>query len=110
VLGTRGGDQQPLLLAQVAANQLWAGDAPEEAQSRPRWSIDAPASGDLPIIRYEPRYADSTMNGLAGMGHTLQAAADWESGWGPVSTITVGDGVQGAADPRVSTTAALFSS
>ncbi|HZJ49076.1 MAG TPA: gamma-glutamyltransferase, partial [Acidimicrobiia bacterium] len=108
VLGTRGGDQQPQILAQVAANQLWAKTEPEEAQRRPRWSIDDLASDGLPTIRYEARYDTSTIGGLAVKGHVLRAAGDWEQGWGPVSTITVDETVRGAADPRVSTTAALF--
>ncbi len=63
VLGTRGGDQQPQILAQVAANQLWAEADPEEAQWLPRWSIDAIDSDDLPIVQYEPRFALSTIEG-----------------------------------------------
>ncbi len=109
VLGTRGGDQQPLLLAQVAANQLWAGLSPEAAQDRPRWSVDAPGSEGLPVIRYEPRYDRPTIQGLEEMGHTLSPSGKWEPGWGPVSSITVGEAVTGAADPRVSTAAALSS-
>lgn len=107
VLGTRGGDQQPQLLAQVAANQLWAQADPDEAQRLPRWSIESPASGDLPTIRYEPRYASSTIAGLTGKGHVLVAAGPWEAGWGPVSTITIDGAVRGEADPRVSTATAV---
>jgi gamma-glutamyltranspeptidase/glutathione hydrolase len=107
VLGTRGGDQQPQILGQVAANQLWAQIDPDEAQRLPRWSIDAPESGDLPTIRYEPRYAPSTIAGLAQMGHVIEPAEPWEAGWGPVSTITIDGVVQGEADPRVSTATAI---
>jgi len=107
VLGTRGGDQQPLILAQVAANQLWAGTDPEEAQWLPRWSIDAPASVDLPVVLYEPRFEPSTITALSRMGHVVEPAESWESGWGPVSTITIDDAVRGEADPRVSTATAL---
>ena len=107
VLGTRGGDQQPQFLAQVAANQLWAGSDPDEAQRLPRWSIDALVSDDLPTIRYEPRYAISTTSGLTSRGHVVESAESWEPGWGPVSTITVDRVVRGEADPRVSTATAL---
>ncbi len=107
VLGTRGGDQQPQILAQVAANQLWAGTGPEEAQWLPRWSIDVAASADLAVVRYEPRFAPSTITGLTRMGHVVEPAEAWESGWGPVSTITIDDAVRGEADPRVSTATAL---
>ncbi len=108
-LGTRGGDQQPQILAQVAANQLWAEAEPDEAQRLPRWSIDAPTSDDVPTIRYEPRYAASTIAGLTRKGYAVEPAEPWEPGWGPVSTITVGRPARGAADPRVSTATALGS-
>lgn len=108
VLGTRGGDHQPQLLAQVAAGQLWADLDPTDAQALPRWSIDGFGAGDYPVVRYEPRYAASTIGGLADRGHDLEPAHEWEAGWGPVSTITIGEGtVRGDADPRVSTAAAL---
>ncbi|MEA3511080.1 MAG: gamma-glutamyltransferase [Actinomycetota bacterium] len=107
VLGTRGGDQQPQILAQVAANQRWAGVDPGEAQQLPRWSIDTPASGDLPTIKYEPRYEPSTISGIASMGHVTEPADPWEAGWGPVSTITIDGDVRGNADPRVSTATAI---
>jgi len=107
VLGTRGGDQQPQILAQVAANQLWAEVDPSEAQRLPRWSIDAPASGDLPTIKYEPRYEPSTIAGIASMDHVTEPADPWEAGWGPVSTITIDGEVRGEADQRVSTATAI---
>ncbi len=109
VLGTRGGDHQPQLLAQVAANQLWAEADPDEAQLLPRWSIDALRTNDLPTIRYEPRYAASTITGLIRRGHAVEPAEPWEPGWGPVSTITIDGEIRGEADPRVSTTTAIGS-
>ena len=107
VLGTRGGDQQPQLLAQVAANQLWASLTPDDCQRRPRWTIDSISGDASPVIRYEPRYPATVIAGLEGRGHRLEPASAWEAGWGPVSTITVDGSVQGSADPRVSTAAAL---
>ncbi|MEN8113077.1 MAG: gamma-glutamyltransferase [Actinomycetota bacterium] len=110
VLGTRGGDQQPQFLAQVAANQLWAHVDPADAQRLPRWSIDAFAADDLPTVRYESRSSISTIAGLADRGHDLEPAGGWEAGWGPVSTITIdGGSTRGDADPRVSTAAAMSS-
>ena len=107
VLGTRGGDQQPQLLAQVAANQLWASLTPDDCQRRPRWTIDSISGDASPVIRYEPRYPATVIAGLEGRGHRLEPASAWEAGWGPVSTITVDGSVQGSADPRVSTATAL---
>ena len=106
-LGTRGGDQQPQLLAQFAANQWWAGLDPNHAQRHPRWTIESIASDEIPVVRYEPRYAQETIDGLSSLGHHLESASAWEADWGPVSTISVGADVQGSADPRVSTAAAL---
>ena len=106
VLGTRGGDQQPQLLAQVAANQWWATLDPDDAQRQPRWNIES-IDDASPIIHYEPRFPESTLEGLVSKGHRLEPASAWEAGWGPVSTITVDAAVQGSADPRVSTAAAL---
>ena len=108
VLGTRGGDQQPQLLAQVAANHLWAGRSPDEALASPRWTIEDIASDGLPAVRYEPRYPVATIAGLDDRGHALTPSGPWEPGWGPVSMITVGsDSVRADADPRVSTATAL---
>ena len=107
VLGTRGGDQQPQFLAQVAANQRWAALDPDDAQRQPRWNIESFADDESPTIRYEPRFPEDTLEGLASRGHRLEPASAWEAGWGPVSTIAVDATVQGSADPRVSTAAAV---
>jgi gamma-glutamyltranspeptidase/glutathione hydrolase len=107
VLGTRGGDQQPQLLAQVAAGQRWASLSSHDAQRQPRWTIEGFTDDASPVIRYEPRWPSTTIAGLARKGHRLEPASPWEPGWGPVSSITVGAVVQGSADPRVSTAAAL---
>ena len=109
VLGTRGGDQQPQLLAQVAANQWWAGLDPDLAQRQPRWKIEANTSSGLPVVHYEPRYAQETIDGLSSLGHRLETASAWEADWGPVATINAGAAVRGCADPRISTAAALSS-
>lgn len=108
VLGTRGGDQQPQFLAQVAAHHLWAEFCAEDAQLQPRWAIPDITATE-PTVRLESRFAPKAVTGLAERGHSVVEAGPWETGWGPVSTITVGSDVRGAADPRVSTTAALSS-
>jgi len=109
VLGTRGGDQQPQYLAQFAAHHRWADMCVEDAQLQPRWSL-SDIDGPDPVLQLESRFAPETRSGLAARGHTVTEASAWEHGWGPVSAISADpDEVRGAADPRVSTTAALWS-
>ncbi len=107
VLGTRGGDQQPQLLAQVAAHHRWAGMCVEDAQVQPRWVI-GDLSDPAPTVRVESRFASGTVDGLAARGHSLEEVDAWQVGWGPVSAISEDGEVRGAADPRVSTAAAVF--
>ena len=107
VLGTRGGDQQPQLLAQLAAHHRWADMCVEDAQLQPRWAIQEIADPE-PVVHLESRFAPGTVEGLASRGHTLAEASAWEVGWGPVSALSVGADKRGGADPRVSTTAALW--
>ncbi|MFP5332270.1 MAG: gamma-glutamyltransferase family protein [Acidimicrobiia bacterium] len=107
VLGTRGGHQQPQLLAQVAALLFAAGRSPGAAQHHPRWvmsDVSAPRS----TVDVESGMSDQIIDGLHRRGHTIRIQAERMPGWGPVSLITVeGNGLRtGAADPRVDTAAA----
>jgi len=108
VLGTRGGDRQPQYLAQIAAHHRWVDMCVEDAQLQPRWTlldIDDPD----PVLLLESRFAPGTRAGLKERGHTLEEASAWEVGWGPVSAISANaEEVRGAADPRISTAAALW--
>ncbi|GMQ85797.1 MAG: gamma-glutamyltransferase [Acidimicrobiia bacterium] len=107
VLGTRGGDQQPQLLAQVAAHHRWAGLCPEDSQSQPRWSITDITEPE-PAVLLEGRFAPGTVSGLTERGHSLTEVGRWEAGWGPVSVISMDPDLRAGADPRVSTSAALW--
>jgi gamma-glutamyltranspeptidase/glutathione hydrolase len=107
LLGTRGGDQQPQLLAQVAAHHYHAGLCIEDAQSHPRWYMDQPAPGTDSTVRVEDRFAPSTSTGLGDRGHRVDRSGPLMAGWGPVSAIDPMDGGKGAADPRISTSSAL---
>ena len=106
LLGTRGGDHQPQILIQVAANLLWARCPPDEAMALPRWTLDdsAPHRGSQLVI--ENRYPEGLTAALEQRGHNVRAGAPWQTGWGPVALI-VERPVSGHADPRVSTSAAL---
>lgn len=104
ILGTRGGHQQPQLLAQIAAHLYAAGDRPGAAQARPRWTTEVLSGSSR--IRVEARMPEGVQNDLRRRGHDIDVAGDLEGGWGPVSLITVGAGGlrTGAPDPRVDTT------
>lgn len=107
VLGTRGGHQQPQLLAQVAALLFAADRSPAIAQSHPRWTMSdltTPQSS----VDLESGTPDQVVDGLHRRGHTVRLQAARMAGWGPVSLITVDStGLRtGAADPRVDTATA----
>jgi gamma-glutamyltranspeptidase/glutathione hydrolase len=110
VLGTRGGHQQPQLLAQVAAH-LSAGDAPWVAQARPRWSTETLAPGTESKLRLESAFDPSIVADLEARGHQIELIDGYTGGWGPISMILVEPtGLRtAAADPRVDTSSALVS-
>jgi gamma-glutamyltranspeptidase/glutathione hydrolase len=108
LLGTRGGQYQPQLLLQVAADLWWYGMDPAEAQAAARWIADGWGRGETSRLQVEARMALDIRAGLEARGHQVHRAGDWEAGWGPVSLIVEdGDGPRGIADPRVSTAAAI---
>jgi gamma-glutamyltranspeptidase/glutathione hydrolase len=110
LLGTRGGQYQPQLLIQVAAHLLYC-DAPRAAsQPAPRWQVDGWGPGEETLVKVEERTDPDVIAGLEDRGHRVERVPDWIGGWGPVSLIGVDDDdVYAAADPRVSSSAALMS-
>jgi gamma-glutamyltranspeptidase/glutathione hydrolase len=107
VLGTRGGYQQPQLLAQVAALMFAAGRSPREAQHAPRWTV-AHRGEAVTDVDLEPELSTEIVDGLAARGHDVRIQTGRMPGWGPVSVIDIdGSGLRtGAADPRVDTASA----
>jgi gamma-glutamyltranspeptidase/glutathione hydrolase len=111
ILGTRGGQYQPQLLLQIAANLWWHGMEAPEALAAPRWVSDGWSRDDSSRVQVEGRTPCAIREGLEARGHAVHTANEWEQGWGPVSLITAdGSAVRGLADPRVSTTAASSTS
>ena len=108
LLGTRGGDQQPQFLAQYAAYHFQADACTDDSQMAPRWHMEQPQPGTDSTLRIEPRFALGTRSTLEALGHTVTDAGMWEPGWGPVAAIDVGGEMKGSADPRISTSAALW--
>lgn len=107
LLGTRGGHQQPQLLIQAAAARLWGDLSPEAALALPRWTIDDFGSGTASSLDVEARMPDETVEGLCRHGHDVHGVDAWRADWGPISLIDLQPDLRSAADPRVSTTAAL---
>ena len=107
VLGTRGGHQQPQLVAQMAANHYHAGLSLADAQTHPRWTIrDISTTGTQ--VNVEDRLDRSVINALEARGHRVAISGPWMGDWGPVSAIRIRrDGLREAvADPRVETSLA----
>ena len=108
VLGTRGGHQQPQLLAQMGAHLHHAGLEPGVAQAVPRWTIqDINATPSM--VSVESRTDPRTIDTLRARGHGVGIDGPWEPDWGPISAISISpDGLREAvADPRVETALAL---
>ncbi len=106
LLGTRGGHQQPQILAQVAAATLGAGAEIQAAQESARWTIDEFGPGSPSHLLVESRISPDLAADLERRGHRLEMRRASEPGWGPVSMIRVGEGgvLSTHRDPRVSTT------
>jgi gamma-glutamyltranspeptidase/glutathione hydrolase len=108
-LGTRGGHQQPQVLAQMAASLFVAGLDPGRAQAQPRWTIDEFGPDSPSVLKVESTMPADVVDGLRRRGHAVQVGEALESGWGPVSTIVASvDGYRAAADPRVDTSEAFM--
>lgn len=109
LLGTRGGQYQPQILLQLAAHCFWSGATMRRAQARPRWRVDGWEQGSAAHrVTLERGFPQRTIDGLGLRGHRVAETEPWQAGWGPVSMIQQ-DGrlVEGSADPRVTTSAAL---
>ncbi len=107
LLGSRGGDLQPQLVAQLAADLLYLGMDPAQAQAMPRWALDFFGPGVASAPALEDTMPAAVIEGLAARGHDVTTVPA-QRAWGPVSVIrTAGDGIHhAAADPRISTAAA----
>lgn len=106
LLGTRGGEIQPQLVAQLAARAIVGGDDLTPAQMAPRWAMTEYGPGDRSAVSLEP--GTGVEDALSGLGHHVMTKDSPQPGWGPMSIIDRrNETARAAADPRVATTAAL---
>ncbi len=105
ILGTRGGHQQPQIMAQVTAGMFDRSLSPAAAQNSARWTIGEFGRGVQSRVSMESTAAPALIEGLERLGHHVMPVRQRVGGWGPVSIIAVDDGGirTVAADPRVDT-------
>lgn len=106
LLGTRGGEIQPQLIAQLGARAILRDEPAEEAQARPRWSVTSQGPDRISSISLEPGAGVGAS--LERLGHRVTELDSVQPGWGPMGIIDLtGDEPIAAADPRVATSKAL---
>jgi gamma-glutamyltranspeptidase/glutathione hydrolase len=106
VVGTMGGDTQPLILLQVLARMLGAGETVGDAIAAPRWALaNADGGGGFSTwaargevqVELEPAAA-AWAGGLTDRGHRVRVT---DGNYGHAHAIAVrADHLEGAADPR----------
>lgn len=117
VLGTMGGDAQPQVVLQMLARMLHLGESPGQIISAGRFTLASPEPGsgfdtwsdrgDVRVL-LEP-HASSWADGLTDRGHRVEVVDSADlSGFGHAHLIEcTGASLQGAADPRAWSSAAL---
>ena len=115
LVGTMGGDSQPQVVLQLLARLLVAGQNPAQALAGRRWRLSGAQSNgfntwaDPSEVFLDVEEADSrVVNDLETRGHKIRSLAANHSAFGHAHIIKVeGDALVGAAEPRVSTSAAV---
>jgi gamma-glutamyltranspeptidase/glutathione hydrolase len=106
VIGTRGGEIQPQLIAQLAARAIVAGEGLKDAQAAPRWSMTQYGPGSTSAVSLEP--GSGVIGDLEDLGHSVVEHDALQPGWGPMSIIDRrGEALRAEADPRVVTARSL---
>lgn len=107
VLGSPGGDDQPLRIAQTLLNILVFGMNVQEAIEAPRWSTSAFPASEFPHamcprhLALEDRIPDEVRAALATRGHHIEIKGSWTLGANCAIEVDPVTGVLSAgADPR----------
>jgi gamma-glutamyltranspeptidase/glutathione hydrolase len=114
VLGTMGGDSQPQILLQLLARLLPGRASAGEAVAAPRWRLGAGGfetwDGDGPEhVTIEQDAPESWQVGLGDRGHDVRRSpVRPDHGFGHAQVVMVSPrGLEGAADPRALSGAAI---
>jgi len=107
VLGSPGGDDQPLRIAQTFLNMVDFGMNIQEAIDAPRWSTTSFPATEFPHTAYpnqiavEDRIGKEVREELRGRGLLVDASGPWTMGANCGIVVDHGNGVLNAgADPR----------
>jgi len=107
ILGSPGGDDQPLRIAQTFLNMVDFGMNIQEAIEAPRWSTTSFPATEFPHTAYpnqialEDRIPPDVRQELANRGYLVDTSGPWTMGANCGITIDPGTGVLNAgADPR----------
>ncbi len=115
LVGTMGGDSQPQIVLQLLARLLVARQNPAQALAAKRWRLSGvqsngfntwadPSEVVLDVEGVDTRLVEE----LEARGHKVRSLTPNHSGFGHAHIIQVnGDVLTGAAEPRVSTSAAV---
>ena len=115
VLGTQGGDGQPVVLLQVLARLLHAGQTPAETIGSPRFVLQGSGQGfdtwtdpGGPRLAVENNAPAAWFTGLGRRGHDVVVRPAFEHAFGHANLIYVDPRgmLSGAADPRARIAAA----
>jgi gamma-glutamyltranspeptidase/glutathione hydrolase len=114
-LGTMGADSQPMVLLQLLARLLAAGQDAAAAVAAGRWVLTAPDAETFGVwsdpaalrLRVEGQAPEAWAAGLRARGHAVEVVEPFAYFAGHAHVVAIGDdGLTGAADPRALTGAA----
>lgn len=115
VLGTMGADSQPMVLLQLLARLLQAGQDPATAVAAARFVLTGPDAAPFGVwtepsalrVRVEAGASEAWIRGLRERGHEVEEIEPFAYVAGHAHVVGVADGtLAGAADPRARTGAA----
>jgi gamma-glutamyltranspeptidase/glutathione hydrolase len=103
VYGTMGGEGQPQTQAAVLTRRLFRGLGVQAAVEAPRWLYGRTWGAASRALSLEGRYPAALAADLAGRGHEVAVAGEWDDLFGHAHAIWVApeDGsLTGGSDPR----------